>query len=165
MYLPRLSSSTSPASRRMDRWCETVAPLLWKCAVISPAGSGPPRSSRRISRRVGSESALKLCWNPNASPRFDICLNDTPPKPVCQAHFDNCQNISVRKPFGAGKAIPSPTSRYRYGMPKMEHLPLRKAVFSTDVTASFLFHWEDKKEPAGVRSGSFDLRDFIRLLY
>ena len=56
--------------------CEILAPVISNCSTISPAVKGPLRSRVRISRRVGSDRALKVSANPmRVSPSwkyFDI---------------------------------------------------------------------------------------------
>ena len=80
-------------------------PSAGKWEERSPADISPSRSRRRISRLVGSESALKVCWNPIVSPHFDnrqidFCLNNIPLEEESQYQFDNCLNIPAKKEEG-----------------------------------------------------------------
>ena len=59
MLEPSRSAFTSFASRSTARWREMVGHADEKRAAISPDDREPERNSRKISRRVGSESALK----------------------------------------------------------------------------------------------------------
>src|SRR5262245_25707683 len=58
-FVPRASSTTSPACFSSRRWRETAGRLMGRVSAISRTERSPPPSSSTIARRCGSPSASK----------------------------------------------------------------------------------------------------------
>lgn len=63
MNFPSRVSQIRSASFRTDRCRDTAAGVMLKWSAISPADSLPDLSRFRISRRVGSDRAFRVCCN------------------------------------------------------------------------------------------------------